>query len=279
MPRKIVYRRQLLQAVEAFLEGAPASRIRAQRRIQRCYDEINSEAKRATLDEIVWSFLIVALTDSIFSEDRTFLQEARNMLLGNASSLSRSRIAVLGADYRASLSADETAWYALLVALVEFISQVPFEHIYQATEQSRRRNESWTTMCRNIPEAARAERIDTEYTQRITLIEDIALKNPPPDNSGDEKIYHLLLREVTDTLANIRVGIAAAYFGYPTLQAGYTDYRNSLTSMPQQVNVMESIHWAKRCLDALAGASDLVLSWRLSKAATFDADMLLISWH
>ena len=279
MPKKILYRRQLLQAVEAFLEGTPSSRMRAQRRIQRCYVDINSEAKRATLDDIIWSFFIVTLTDSVFYEDKDFLQETRNMLLGSSYSPSSSRKIVFGDDYRVSFSADEMEWYIQLVSMVDFMLKVPFEQIYQATEQSRQRNEPWTTMRRSIPEAARAEQIDEEYMQRKMLIEEISSRSLFPENIGDEKIYHLILRVGTDLLANMRVGKAAAYFGYPTFEAAYTDYRNSLSSGPKRVNAMESIQWAKRCLDAIAGKGDLFISWRLSKAATFDADALLIFLH
>jgi hypothetical protein len=41
----------------------------------------------------------------------------------------------------------------------------------------------------------------------------------------------------------------------------------------------ESLAWAKRALDALAGESALYISWRFAKAASFQSNVLLLSLH
>jgi hypothetical protein len=278
MPRRILYRKQLLKAVEAFLEGTPSSLVQAHRIIHRCYVDIKREAKRATLDDIVWHFFVVALTDSVFYENIKYLQETRQQLLGDSSS-TISRMAIFGNDYRCDFTAEEAEWYAQLMSMVNFLMAIPFAQLHAATAQARRDKETWTRMCANIPEAARAEQIDQEYEQRKTLIEDISAKSPCPENVGDEKIYHLVLREVTAFLTTIRAGRAAAYFGYPALHADYTDYRSSRPSSHDPVDATENLTWAKKSLDAIAGKESLFISWRLSKGATFGSDVLLVSMH
>lgn len=71
MSRSMIYRRQLLRAVDAFLEGTPSAHVRAQRSIQRCQVAIGNEAKEATLDQLIWGSFIRALTDSVYYESET----------------------------------------------------------------------------------------------------------------------------------------------------------------------------------------------------------------
>lgn len=54
MTRRTKYRKYLLQAVEAFLEGTPEDVRRAHLVIRRCSAVLQKEAKEATLDEILW---------------------------------------------------------------------------------------------------------------------------------------------------------------------------------------------------------------------------------
>ncbi|EFH83843.1 hypothetical protein Krac_4844 [Ktedonobacter racemifer DSM 44963] len=76
MSRRI-YRKALLRAVEAFLDGSPTAHKRAQRIIQRFYHAINSNLRQLNIDYIIWGFSFSALTDSVFYEDRHFLQKMR----------------------------------------------------------------------------------------------------------------------------------------------------------------------------------------------------------
>lgn len=275
MPRKIIYRRQLIQAAEAFLERTPAAHRRAQNIIRRCSAALRSEEKRVRLDDIIWGSFVKALTDSVFYENEQFLRETREILLGRSSrNIAQT---VFSEDYQIYFTTNEAEWYAQLVDIVDFITTIPFTKLYEAAYQARQNKETWETMRTYIPEVVQAEKIEEEYQQRKILIEEISARSPSPENAGDEKIYHLLLREVTNFLTGISVGHAAVYFGYPFLDSSYTVFHNSASSNFRAVNVTESIAWAKKMLEAISGREEIFISWRLSKAATFDGDLLLIS--
>jgi hypothetical protein len=268
MSRRIIYRRQLLQAVEAFLETTPSSRVRAQQMVKRCYEEITSEAKEATIDKIIWKPLIVPLTDSVFYEDEVYLREAREFLLGHSSqNLVRT---VVSEDFRPSFTANEAAWYAQLVSMVDFLMMIPFTQLHEATFPAWQKRDTWKIMRNIIPEAIQIDNIEKEYQERKTLLEDIAVTNPPPENFGDEKIYHLALQEITSLVTGINVGGPIVYYGYPIPRAPYSG---------ASLNMSDSILWAKRVLKALSGDGGLFISWRLSNASTFDGDMLLVFFH
>src|SRR5579884_2691776 len=107
MPKKIMYRRELLRAIDAFLEGTPSSLAQAHRTVQRCYAAMHGED--VTLNDITWGFFIKALTDSVYYTSEPFLREAREMLLGHASRpIART---IFGHDYRPFFTADEGALY------------------------------------------------------------------------------------------------------------------------------------------------------------------------
>ena len=65
MSKKIIYRNQLLSAIEAFLERTSAATMRVHRIIERCSLAINGED---TLDNFIWSFYFQALKDSVYFE-------------------------------------------------------------------------------------------------------------------------------------------------------------------------------------------------------------------
>src|SRR5215510_8439354 len=116
--RSMIYRRQLLRAVDAFLEGTPSARVRAQRIIQRCLAEIHSEAKGSTLDQLIWDYYITPLTDSEFYESEAYLRETREILLGHSSqNIART---ILSEDFRPFFTADEAEWHAQLLSMVDF---------------------------------------------------------------------------------------------------------------------------------------------------------------
>lgn len=278
MSRKTSYRKQLLRAVEAFLEKTPSAHIRAKSMIQQGYTELHNEVEALTIDWIIWGHFFAKLTDSVFYENEEFLRETQEMLLGHSSQNIASN--VFSEDYRSCFTADEAEWYAQLVSMVDFVTTIPFVKIYEATYQAWQNKETWTMMYAHIPEVAQAEKIEEEYQQRKALIEKISAKIPTPENIGDEKIYHMMLCEVTSLLTKIRVGKAAVYFGYPILQGFHLETDGSTSFPPKSVNTTELLSWAKRTLDAISGkGAILFISWRLSKAATFDGDLLFISLH
>ncbi len=255
MPKRIIYRRQLLQAVEAFLEGTSSSRVRAQRIVQRCSAALDNEAKEATVDRIIWNPFVVRLTDSVFYENEVYLREAREILRGQSlQNLARTGISD---DFLPYFTGEETEWYVQLLNMVDFLMTIPFAQIHKATFQDWQKRDTWATMRQVIPEAIQAEVIEEEYQRKKALIEAVSARTPPLVNIGDEKIYHLVLREVTALVTGISVGGPAVYYGYPVPSAPYSGY---------SLDMSESVRWSKRALEVLSGNGGLFISWRLSKA-------------
>jgi len=268
----MIYRRQLLRAVEAFLEGTPSARVRAQRIMQRCEAALYSEAKKSTLDRIIWNFYVLALTDSEFYESEEFLQETREILRGQSSqNIART---VISEDFRPSFTADEAEWHAHLLSMVDFLLAIPYAKIHEATFGAWQGRDTWATMRTIIPEALQADEAEAEYQRRKALIEALFARSPSPQQMGDEKIYHVVLREVTTLITSIRVGMAAVVCGYPVLAPPYSGTTSSESGL---LNMSERLEWIKRALEALEGKDALLMSWRLSNAPTFDADVLLLS--
>lgn len=280
MPRKIIYRKQLLQAVEAFLDKTPSSLAQAHHIIQHYSAAICSESRKLTLDQVIWGGFIRALTDSVCYESEEFLQETREILLGHSSQATR---AVFKDDYCVYFTTDEAEWHAQLLSLLDFIVAIPFAKIHAATVQAWQNQITWPMVRETIPEAIQAEEIEEEYQRRKILINTIAARSPAPENIGDEKIYHIVLREVTALITGINVGKAAVYCGYPMLDSPYVGYGNATVLAPgirtYSVDMSESLQWARRALEALEGKGALIFSWSLSKAPTFNTDVLLISIH
>ncbi|MDQ2905317.1 MAG: hypothetical protein ABI456_09660 [Ktedonobacteraceae bacterium] len=265
------YRKQLLLAVEAFLEGTPSSHLRAQRILQRCEQALWSEAREATFDRMIWGFYAQALTDSVFYESESYLQETRATLLGEATQpIART---VTSDDFRPYFTADEAEWYAHLLSMVEFLTAVPFTTIHEATFPAWQQKDAWATLRKSIPEAMQAEELDAAYERRQVAIEALVTRTPFPKNLGDVKIYQLVLREVTSVITGLHVGRSAVVYGYPSPRPPYNGV--SFTGAP--IDMSASIAWAMRALKAIAGMDAIFITWRLGKAASFGADMLLVS--
>ncbi len=281
MPGRIVYRRQLLRAVEAFLEGTASSREHGQRIVGRCEKAIHAQARLLTLDQIIWSGFIQALTDSVYSQSLEYLREVREILHGHAP----QHVGRVGfhQDFRGTFTADEAEWYTQLVSCREFLSAVPFADIHEATFAAWQNQDLRATMHATIPEAALAEELETEYQRRKAAIEKVAARCPSPEQMGDETISHLVLREVSSVLTSLSVGRAAVTCGYPILDAPYTAYGESTLLAPgiemYVFNMSERLRWARQLLAALRGEGELLLSWRLSQARTCDADVLVVSLY
>jgi hypothetical protein len=276
VPKKWKYRKALLQAIEAFLEGTPSALERAQRIIQRCYTSLGSEDERS-LNYILWGAFITPLTDSVYYEHEPFLRETRDVLLGSSSRhIART---IFKEDYRTSFTTDEEHWYAQLINMLKFIWATPFDRIHAATNQAWQQKATWPTVRPTLPEAVLAGKIDEEYWQRKARLEQIAASSLTPKDVGEEHISHLLLREITSILTAIRVGHAAIAYGYPVLNAPYTDYRSPMPSQHEDIDATEQLTWAKKRVDALAGKEDIFISWRLGHASTFEGDILLVFFH
>ncbi|HEU5375781.1 MAG TPA: hypothetical protein VFV38_10110 [Ktedonobacteraceae bacterium] len=269
------YRKRLLLVVEAFLERTPASRAEALHLLQPCLVVLRKDVQEVTVNQVIWHPLVDALADANYYEQESFLRETRDVLLGHSSQhLART---VLSDDFRSSFMASEAEWYTQLVDLSNFLTTVPFASIHEATFQAQQERLSWEGMRASIPELLQAEQAEEEYQQRKVLIETLAASHPLPEQFGEENISCLAMREVTGILTSLRVGKAAVFFGYPILEGGYTSYGGASNDIA--FDMTETLRWAKRVLDALAGKRHLFLSWRLSNASTFDADALLVCFH
>jgi hypothetical protein len=242
MSRRIMYRRQLFLAIDAFLERMPSACVRAQHIIQRCKIAINAEEKRLTLDHIIWHFFIQALTDSVYYENEEFLHTTREMLRGH--DLRNVVRTVCSDDYRVYFTADERAWHAQLVSMMDFLLAIPFAKLHKVMMQTRQDKENWIPLFARTSEKVQIEKIEEEYLRRRALLETISARNLAPENSGDEKIYHLVLQEVTSLLTEMNVGMTAVSMGHPILVGQYTSYTGLIAVTHEYPDSTDNLLWA-----------------------------------
>ncbi len=182
MPRKTRYRRTLLKAVEAFLEGSPVSREHAHRIVKRCYAALNREKEPVTLNAIIWGAFIKALTDSVFYESEPFLRQTQQILQGHApGTIART---AFKEDYRVYFTREDEQWYAELLSLLHFIQTVPYQTIYEATHQAWLDKATWPTVRSTLSEVALAEQIDEEYWQRKAHLEEMVAHIQVPEEAA-----------------------------------------------------------------------------------------------
>lgn len=278
MPEPISYRKQLLNAVEVFLQGTPASIAQGQRIIEQCHSALTTESQRFTLDGLIWDSYAYPLTDSVYFMSQEYLHEIRQILLGFPSSKERRKIFVT-CDFQPDLAADEAEWYAQLLGMLTFIQSIPFAHIAAATADARQRKISGSTIMETIPEAMSIKGLQEDYQQRKTAIENLAAKMPLSEHLGEETIYRLVLREVTELVTAIDIRLSAMYAGHPRPLPPYARMRDDSGRDETDIDMSEPLRWVKHALDALSGTGTLFFSWQLARAASFDADLLLISLH
>lgn len=274
MPQKIAYQQQLLRAVHAFMKEDASSLLQAHLIIQRCLKALNTEEKLATLDDIVWGFFIRSLNDSVFFENREFLQKVLDWLHGNDAATSIK--AIFYEDYRPSFQEMEAEWYHQLLHLAKFLTDIPYTKIQEATALARQNNVPWETMCQMVPEAARAELLEEEYERRKSSIQSIIDKIHYSHPIGDEKMYQMVLRNVTDMLLEMRVGKAAVYSGVPVLDGSYSIFGDSASPW---IDGTATIHWATQLLEGLAGTRPFMAYIRPGKGDRSTANWLVVSLY
>lgn len=268
MPEHLIYRKQVLRAVEAFLQGTSASIAQGQEMIKQCYSALWENSQRFTLDGIIWRSLVHPLTDSVYFTSQEYLRETRKILQGLPSK--EHRRIFIKHDFRPYLTAEEAEWYVQLLSMLDLIQNLPFAQIAKATAEARQHNISGNLILATIPEAMPIKEAYEDYQRRQTTIEALAASIPSLEQFGEETIYRLVLREVTDLVTAIDIRLSAVYNGYPSPLPPYTT--EGVGS-----DMSEPLAWAKRALGALAGTGNLILSWQLTSAPSFDADLLLIS--
>lgn len=276
MPRKIIYRKQLLRAIDAFLEDTPVSIARGKRIVKRCHKALRpsylEEPPTFTLDSIIWDSYFYRLTDSVYYTSQEYLEEIRQYILGFPPDENAREKVFIQHDFRPKFTPDEIAWYNQLLDTLRLIEIIPFAQIAEACAEAREKKTPGSIILATIPEAAGVrERYDT-YEEQITAIRALEATMPQPENIGDELIHRLALHEITAIVIAVDIRISAVYAGHPTSVPPYAggDWIADMT---------ESLAWAKRALHALAGESSLYISWRFAKAASFNSDVLLLSLH
>jgi hypothetical protein len=274
MQKRWNYQKRLLEAVEAFLDETPEVQTQAHADIQHWVAEARNSAESMTLDDIIWGSFVIELTDSVFYENKTYLRDTRELLLGRDR---RNRFtALFMGDCRSYFTVDEVAWYDHLLGMVDFLVAIPFVRFHEVIYPEFQNKERWETIRERVPEAAQVEKLEQDYEQRKVRLEEIAAKSPVPEDAGAESIYHLVLREVTSILAEIWVVPVAAYVGYPILGGPHSNFRGAGEN--QYPNMTEQIVWAKRVLEALSNEEgELLFSWRLHNVSSTDLTMLFVS--
>ena len=276
MPRKIIYRKQLIRTIDAFLEGTPASMARGQRIVKRCHKALSpsylEEPPTFTLDSIIWDSYFHPLTDSVFYTSQEYLEEIRRTILGYPpDENTRERFFILH-DFRPQFTPDETAWYNQLLDTLTLIESIPFAQIAEACAEARKNKIPGYTILATIPEAAGVQEKHDTYEQQITAIKALEATVPQAEHLGEELIHRLALHEITAIVIAVDIRMSAVYAGHPTPVPPHTGAA-SIAGMT------ESLAWAKRALHALAGENSLYVSWRFAKAASFNSDVLLLSLH
>jgi hypothetical protein len=273
MPDYLSYRKQVLHALDAFVQGTPASLSQGQRIIEQCWTTLGADAQRFTLDGLIWRSILHPLTDSLFFTSQEYLQELRKVLLGFPAK-ARNTIFVKQ-DFRPYLTPTETGWYAQLLSTLTFIQSLPFAQIAEATAEARRNNLSGSLILATIPEAIPIQEAHADYERRRTAIEALAASMLSPKQVGEETIYQFVLREVSELVTAVDIRLSAVYNGYPSPRPPYTVEGDNAGD----ADLSEPLAWAKRALGALAGNGNLFLSWQFVSAPSFDTDLLLLSCH
>jgi hypothetical protein len=237
MPRRRrAVRRMLLSALDAFLEGTPASLARAHRLIE--------DARRgwlaATLDDLVYGFPLTALTDSDFYDSPDYLRETREDLSGRTGTIHH---AYVNYDYRPDFTPTEHVWFDRLRALHTFLARFPF-----AGDDS--------------------DAVAEVYEQRVEEISRLAAASPPPVHPGDERLHHLALREATALLTTIElIPGALRHYTHPIPRATYTAYRGWQADVRERVpNLSGALPAADRLLRAIVAEGWLIITYQLTPA-------------
>jgi hypothetical protein len=231
LARPLNIRRTLLAAVNDFIEASPASLAKAHRLVARCY----VERRVATLDEVVWGGIIMALTDSEFYARLSTLREYRSLLAAGSHEIYRT---YLNFDFSPDFTAVERAWLGKLNDMLDFLGGFPFPDRDAALQ---------------------------EYERRVEEIKQSMLQSPPPKRLEDEKIYHLILREVSTILINVDLR-------YSLLRSTHLVPRVPHSSFPPQPDegrddtpdISGDLDWARRALRSIVEQGWILLTWQVT---------------
>jgi hypothetical protein len=274
MGQTIAYRKQLLFAVEAFLEATPDSMERGHQIIRTCLDEISREETHLTLDWFLWDGFLDCLTDLVFYENKQYLQDVSNLLQGKQPQILRRYI--YHGDSRPYFTERDKEWYRQAEHMLAFLHTLPFSELHPFFSPATQEQEEAGEAARGVPEEimSQCEQVQAAYEQRKEGLEQLLQEYPLAEDVSQEKMSHVIFQIVTSLLTGLFVGWQAMYCGYPVIWSG-TVVRTFLERGLGNVDATEDILRAQRLLAALAGQRPLFFYWSVYKASSLDADAFL----
>lgn len=231
MPRPLNIRRTLLTAVDAFIEGSPASLAKAHRLVARC----DHACRTFTLNNVVWGRFISALMDSYFYEDAPTLRKYRSLLAAGSHEIYRK---YLNHDFAWVFTPEEHVWLGLLHGMLDFLSGFPFPDRDAAVQ---------------------------EYKRRVEEIKQSMLQSPPPPRLEDETIYHLILREVSTILVNVNLLYSLLRSTHLVPRTPYSSIGpQPYDGRDDTPDVSGDVEWARRALRSIAEQGWLLITWQVT---------------
>lgn len=236
MPESFDYRRHLSLAVRGFLVGTPAASARAKRIIAAC-----PRTKPFTVNAMVWGSIPSALNDTVMHEDRAYLKALQRFLAGKSAIINRGYFSY---DLRAAMTPPELACYTQLLEILTFLEGFPFADEERALAEYDRR-------CAEVA------------PMLATLSEQVSGLG----QSGEETVYHLVLREVAVVALsiNMRLSLHVAKHLTPAYEPVGAVGIHAFHRPPNLVDATSSVAWARKALQAIAGKEWLYLSWQLNE--------------
>jgi hypothetical protein len=273
MGQTIAYRKQVLLAVEAFLEATPDSMERGHQIIRTYLDEISREETWLTLDWFLWYRFLHCLTDLVFYKEKRYLQEVSNLLRGKQPQLLRRYI--YGEDFRPYFTEHDQEWYRQAEQMLAFLHTLPFSELHPFFRQATQEQEEAGEAIKGVPEEimSQCEQVQAAYEQRKERLEQLSQEHPLAEDMGQEKISHVIFQIVTSLLTGLFVGWEAMYCGYPVIRNATIG--GTLARGLGNVDATEDILRAQRLLATLAGQRPLFFSWSVCKASSLGADAFL----
>ncbi|HKV85618.1 MAG TPA: hypothetical protein VJN88_13770 [Ktedonobacterales bacterium] len=219
----------MLRAVNLFQEQTPATTRRARRIVRRCQASLRSYS----FDSLRWGGVVSELTDAAFTNDAHYLAGLRRRLESGHWELEK---AYFKYDLTEYLSVDERRWYEALRALSSFLALFPHADIEAALHEYHR-------LVDDVKQAQAA----------LTAVD-----------AEDETLFQVVLTEVTAVLTDIHLDRSLRMYQYLT-PAGAFYYKLVYPDdgPPNPPDAADSVAWARKTLDALAGDAPLYVTWQM----------------
>jgi len=247
MLKPLDYRRRLLTIVDAFIDPADVSHARAYRLVNRLYHDLRCRSQ--TIDDLVWGTFVRELTDSVFSENPSYLRTTRETLAHGSPQLRR---AYLSYDFRPKFTAEERGWHTQLEDLAAWLQIKPFPWLQHDPLPY---NEEGT------PQAEYEQRVQANYT--------LSKRTPPPANVGEETLYHFVIRTAAAVLTSIDPWYSTRY-GYLAVGGPYTAYHWNPSDPADRYRPLDagaSVDWATRALRAVTLQGWVWFTWQVTAAS------------